>query len=74
MNRSQRRGHVKRSGGNWPREQAAKRSADASDWVALQMSPDGARRALAEWADRPGRSQAEVDALNGRIADAIDAG
>lgn len=66
MNRAQRRGHIKRAGGDWRREQAAKRSADASDRVALQMSPEDARRALAAWAAQPGRSQAEVDAMNGR--------
>jgi hypothetical protein len=66
MNRQQRRGHVKRAGGDWRREQAAKRHADAMDTAALQMSPEQARRALAEWAARPGHSQAEVDALNGR--------
>ena len=70
MNRAGRRDHVKR-GGDWRREQAAKRAADAMDTAALQMSPADARRALAEWADRPGHSQAEVDALNGRAADAI---
>lgn len=65
MNRQQRRGHIKRSGGNWPREQTAKRHADEMDTAALRMSPEEARRALAEWAARPGHSQAEVNALNG---------
>lgn len=69
MNRQQRRARVKSAGGNWPREQAAKRSADASDTAALQISPADARRALAQWAARPGHSQAEVDALNGRVGD-----
>lgn len=64
MSRAERRGRVKRAGGDWRREQAAKRQADASDRMALQMSPTDARRALAAWAAQPGRSQAEVDALN----------
>lgn len=64
MSRKERRSRVKFAGGNWAREQAAKRSADAMDTAALQMSPAEARRALAEWAARPGHSQAEVDALN----------
>lgn len=64
MNRHQRRGHVKRAGGDWRREQAAKRRADEMDTTALRMSPAEARRALAEWAVRLGHSQAEVDALN----------
>lgn len=66
MNREQRRRAVRQAGGNWRREMAAKRAADASDRVALQMSPEQARKLLAEWAARPGRSQADVDALNGK--------
>lgn len=66
-NRASRRKAVKAAGGDWPREQAAKRHADVMDTTALRMFPDEARRALAEWAARPGHSQAEVDALNGRV-------
>lgn len=66
MNRRERRGHVKRAGGDWRREQRARRFADEMDTTALRMSPAEARRTLAEWARRPGHSQAEVDALNGR--------
>lgn len=64
MNRHQRRGHVKRASGDWRREQRAKRHADEMDTTALRMSPEDARRALAAWAAVPGRTQAEVDALN----------
>lgn len=64
MNRHQRRGHIKRAGGDWHREQSAKRHADEMDTTALRMSPDEARLALAAWAARPGHSQAEVDRLN----------
>lgn len=66
MNRQQRRGHVKRAGGDWCREQSAKRHADEMDTTALRMSPEEARRMLAAWAARPGHTQAEVDAMNGR--------
>lgn len=69
MNRHQRRGHVKRAGGDWHREQRAKRHADEMDTTALRMSPEEARRALAAWAAVPGRTQAEVDAMNGRGID-----
>lgn len=69
MNRHQRRGHVKRAGGDWRRERRTKRHADEMDTTALRMSPEEARRVLAEWAARPGHSQAEVDTLNGRAAD-----
>lgn len=65
MNRHQRRGYVKRSGGNWSREQEAKRHAAAMDTAALRISPEEARRALAGWAART-HSRAEVDTLNGR--------
>lgn len=70
MNRTQRRRVIKQAGGNWRREQAAKRAADASDRAALQLSPADARRILGQWAARPGRTQAEVDALNGVSTDA----
>lgn len=69
-NRHARRRAVKQGGGNWRRERAAKRAADASDWVALLMPPLDARRILAEWAGRPGRTQADVDALNRMGTDA----
>ncbi len=72
MNRAQRRGDVKRAGGNWPREQEAKRHAGVMDGIALRMSPQEARRMLAEWAARPGRSQAEVDRLNQGAPNAKD--
>lgn len=72
MNRHQRRGHVKRVGGDWRREQRAKRHADEMDTTALRMSPEEARRVLAAWAAVPGRTQAEVDAMNGRAANGVD--
>lgn len=36
---------------------------------ALTMTPAQARKLLAEWAARPGRTQADVDALNREVAD-----
>ena len=65
-NRASRRKAVKRAGGDWRREQRAKRHADEMDTTALRMSPDEARRTLAAWAARPCHTQAEVDVLNGR--------
>lgn len=70
-NRHARRRAVKNSGRNWHREQGAKRAADRSDRTALQTSPEEARRLLAEWAAKPGRTQSDVDALNGRAADGL---
>lgn len=64
MNRASRRRHVKQAGGSWQREQRAKRHADEMDVTALRTSPEDARRMLAAWAAIPGRTQAEVDALN----------
>lgn len=64
MNRHQRRGAVKVAGGAWRREMDAKRNAARLEAVALRTSPEEARRLLAQWAAMPGRSQAEVDALN----------
>lgn len=64
MNRRERRAHVKRAGGDWRREQRAKRHADEMETTALRMSPEDARRMLAEWAARPGHTQADVDHLN----------
>ena len=66
MNRQERRAHVRRLGGDWRREQAAKRHADEMDRTALQMSPQQARILLGMWASAPGRTQAEVDAMNGK--------
>lgn len=63
-NRNARRRRVKQSGGDWQREQRAKRHADEMETTALRMSPEEARRMLAEWAARTEHTQAEVDALN----------
>lgn len=71
-NRSARRHHVKQAGGSWRREQRAKRHADEMDTTALRTSPEDARRMLAAWAAIPGRTQAEVDALNVRGLDVLD--
>lgn len=55
-NRSARRRRVKQAGGNWQREQRAKRHADEMDTTALRTSPEDARRMLAAWAAVPGRT------------------
>jgi hypothetical protein len=48
---------VKKAGGDWRREQRAKRFADEMDTTALRMSPEDARRTLAAWA-APARAYA----------------
>lgn len=67
MNRSDRRRAAKQAGINW-RDHAGdrhrERAAIEAERVALRMSPEEARATLARWAAQPGRSQAEIDALN----------
>lgn len=72
MNRNERRRRAARDGIPWARAQqehyfreGAKR---AEENIALRMTPEEAREALAKWAARPGRTQAEVDALNAAAA------
>lgn len=68
MNRADRRHAAKSKGIPWSDVQAARSAEDA----ALRMTPVQARETLARWAAQPGRSQAEVDAMNtSYIEDAI---
>ena len=39
---------------------------------AEELGADECRRLLAEWAAQPGRTQAEIDALNGAIPQKLD--
>lgn len=68
MNRQARRRSAARQGIPWRKAQAERIFRDGADRaienVALRMSPDEAREALAKWAARPGRTQDEVDAMN----------
>lgn len=68
MNRQKRRREAKQGGIPWRDMRAAEKAAA----VALRMSPVQAREALARWAAQPGRSQAEVDALNAKGAANVD--
>lgn len=61
-NRADRRREAKRARVSW----RDIRAAEKAEGVALRMSPVEAREALARWAAQPGRSQAEVDALNAK--------
>lgn len=62
MNRAERRRAAKAKGIPWSDVQTARSAED----VALRLTPNEARAALARWAAQPGRSQAEVDEMNGR--------
>ena len=66
VNRHQRRSASKSAGLDWRANQEASRRAAQMEAAALAMTPQAARRKLAEWAARPGRSQAEVNAMNAR--------
>lgn len=61
MNRQERRCAAKAKGIRWPDVQTARSAED----IALRLTPKQAREALARWAAQPGRSQADVDAMNG---------
>lgn len=60
MNRKDRRHAAKADGVGWADVRRARRAQE----VALRLTPEQAREALARWAAHPGRSQADVDALN----------
>lgn len=62
MSRADRRREAKAAGVPW----RDIRAAEKAEGVALRMLPSEAREALARWAAQPGRSQAEVDALNAK--------
>lgn len=57
MNRAARRRAAKEAGIPWADQRA--------EAEALKLSPARARELLALWAAQPGRTQAEIDALNG---------
>ncbi len=68
MNRHQRRAEAKLGGVPWRRARMAHMMAQGADKAVtgmLQMTPEQARETLAMWAARPGRTQEEVDRLNG---------
>jgi hypothetical protein len=69
MNRQIRRRTAAHAGIPWRKaqiERLMRESAERSESLALRMSPEDAREALARWAAMPGRTQAEVDRLNQR--------
>ena len=45
---------------------------EKSERDAAELGPEECRRLLAEWAAQPGRTQAEIDALNGAIPQKLD--
>ena len=65
MNRADRRRLAREAGIDFAAQQRSDRDAARLESVCLRLSPIVARRILAEWAAKPGRSQAEVDAMNG---------
>lgn len=65
MNRSDRRRLARDEGKSFAAEQRMRREAERAERAALRLTPEQARETLARWAAQPGRSQAEVDALNG---------
>jgi hypothetical protein len=69
MNRADRRRAAKEAGLDWRANQRASRAASRVEAACLAMPASEARRILAEWAAVPGRTQAEVDAMNARGAD-----
>lgn len=70
MNRADRRRAAKARSIPWCDVQTARSAED----VALRLTPEEARAALARWAAQPGRSQADVDAMNAGGVDAIQNG
>jgi hypothetical protein len=69
LNRQQRRSSAARQGIPWRQaqiERLLRDGADRAESLAVRMSPEDAREALARWAAVPGRTQAEVDAMNQR--------
>ena len=67
MSRQDRRRAAKEAGLDWRANQRASRRASTLVAGALSLSPEEARRRLAEWAARPGRTQAEIDELNASV-------
>jgi len=66
MSRHERRRAAKEAGLDWRANQRASRTAARVEAACLAMPASEARRLLAEWAAQPGRSQADVDAMNAR--------
>lgn len=67
MNRTERRRAARAAGISWRQAQIDRMLAEGHEKMiagALQMSPEEARERLARWAAVPGRTQAEVDAMN----------
>jgi hypothetical protein len=64
MNRKQRRAWYREKGMSYGEARKVAREQARLEAQVLRMSPEGARRVLAEWASRQ-HSQADVDALNG---------
>lgn len=70
MNRKQRRAwYREKSGMSYGDAKRAARDQSRLEAAVLKMSPEGARRLLAEWASQQ-HSQTDIDAMNGRTADA----
>jgi len=67
MNRSDRRRAAREAGIDFAAQQRAERDTARLEAACLKLSPATARKILAEWAAKPGRSQAEVDAMNGKF-------
>lgn len=63
--RAIRRRAAKEAGLNWRAEKERERLQSRVDAAALRLTPEAARRILAEWAARKDHSKAEVDRLNG---------
>ena len=69
MSRHDRRRRAKEAGLDWRANQRASRQASRVERAVLAMPASEARKILAEWAALPGRSQADVDAMNARAGD-----
>lgn len=65
MNRTDRRRRAKELGFDWHAEKERERLQSRVEAAALRLTPEAARRILAEWAARKDHSKAEVDRLNG---------
>lgn len=70
-NRAARRREAKQAGISWAKAQAERIFREGAERaetnIACHMTPEEAREALAKWAAMPGRTQEEVDRLNGKL-------
>lgn len=74
-NRNQRRASAARAGVPWRQAQMdrlMREGAERAESLAVRMSPQEAREALARWAAILGRTQEEVDALNAKAGSSLE--